>query len=154
FPDPFPRCDPLRAPVVVPHGATVALPPGVYGDVRVEGGAGGAGSLRLSGTYRFCNVRALRNAQILFTGPSGVLIDGVLTASTSVELRPAPLSGVSAGQIDVFVRGPLVRFTRQAAVRAQICAPFAALRLGSSVDVEGRLAASDIRLRRSVVSLP
>src|SRR5262249_28528488 len=36
FPDPFPACDPLHAPVVVPHGGTVVLTPGVYGDVRVE----------------------------------------------------------------------------------------------------------------------
>jgi hypothetical protein len=50
FPDPFPACDPQRPAVIVPHGATVALPPGVYGDIRVEGGAGGAGTLRLSGT--------------------------------------------------------------------------------------------------------
>jgi cysteine-rich repeat protein len=154
FPDPFPSCDPLRPPVIVPHGATVALPPGVYGDVRVEGGAGGPGSLRLSGNYAFCNVRALRAAAIQFTGPSELFVAGTLAAGNGAQLRPAPLSGVSASQIHVFVGGALVRFTRQAAVRAQLCAPRATLRLGSNVDVEGRLAAADIRLRRSVVSLP
>src|SRR5262245_25174115 len=35
FPAPFLPCDPSRPPVIVPRGATVALLPGVYGDVRV-----------------------------------------------------------------------------------------------------------------------
>jgi hypothetical protein len=76
FPVPFPSCDPQRPTVIVPHGAPVALPPGVYGDIRVEGGAGGAGTLRLSGTYGLCNMRASRRARIVFTGPSELLIAG------------------------------------------------------------------------------
>jgi len=41
FPSPFPACDPSHTPIVVPHGGTVALPPGAYGEIVVEGGAGG-----------------------------------------------------------------------------------------------------------------
>ena len=154
FPVPFPSCDPQRPTVIVPHGATVALPPGVYGDIRVEGGAGGAGTLRLSGTYGLCNLRASRRARIVFTGPSELLVAGSLAASTGVQLSPDPLAGVSPDRVQVFVAGDLVRFSRQGFVGAQVCAPFASLRLGSSVDVEGRLVAADMRLRRSIVSLP
>ena len=154
FPDPFPSCDPRRPLVIVPHGATVALPPGVYGDILVEGGAGGAGTLRLSGTYGVCNLRASRRARIEFTGPSEVFVTDGLFASTGAQLRPDPLAGVSADQVRVFVAGGLIRFSRQGLIGAQVCAPFAALRLGSNVDVEGRLVAADMRLRRSIVSLP
>ena len=154
FPVPFPSCDPQRPTVIVPHGATVTLPPGVYGDIRVEGGAGGAGTLRLSGTYGLCNLRASRRARIVFTGPSELLVAGSLAASTGVQLSPDPLAGVSPDRVQVFVAGDLVRFSRQGLIGAQLCAPFAGLRLGSSVDVEGRLVAADMRLRRSIVSLP
>jgi hypothetical protein len=154
FPDPFPACDPQRPVVIVPHGATVALPPGVYGDIRVEGGAGGAGTLRLSGTYRVCSLHASRRARIEFTGPSDVFVADSLSASTGVLLRPDPLAGVSTEQVRVFVAGTLVRFSRQGLIGGQICAPFAGMRLGSSVDVEGRLVAANMRVRRSIVSLP
>src|SRR5262249_49131942 len=33
FPTPFPACDPSHPLVVVPHGGSIALPPGTYGDV-------------------------------------------------------------------------------------------------------------------------
>ena len=154
FPQPFPACDPQRPAVIVPHGATVALPPGVYGEIRVEGGAGGAGTLRLSGTYGVCSLRASRRARIEFTGPSAVFVADSLSASTAAQLRPDPLAGVSTEQVRVFVAGALVRFSRQGLIGGQICAPFAGMRLGSSVDVEGRLVAANMRVRRSIVSLP
>src|SRR5262249_49186139 len=154
FPDPFPACDPQRPAVIVPHGATVALPPGVYGDIRVEGGADGAGTLRLSGTYGGCKPPASARARIEFTGPSDVFVADSLSASTGVLLRPNPLAGVSTEQVRVFVAGTVVRFSRQGLIGGQICAPFAGIRLGSSVDVEGRLVAANMRVRRSIVSLP
>jgi hypothetical protein len=52
-------------------------------DIRVEGGAGGAGTLRLSGTYGLCNLRASRRARIVFTGPSELLVAGAEPARTS-----------------------------------------------------------------------
>src|SRR5262249_41723401 len=106
FPDTFPACDPLHAPVVVPHGGTVVLTPGVYGDVRVEGGAGGAGTLVLSGTYAICNLRASRGGQIAFRGPSTLYVTESLTGSNAARIGPEPGSGVSLGQVHLLLPAP------------------------------------------------
>src|SRR5262249_59984430 len=74
FPDPFPVCDPQRPVVIVPQGATVALPPGVYGDIRVDGGAGGAGTLRLSGTYGVWSPHASPRGRLEVSGPAGGVV--------------------------------------------------------------------------------
>jgi len=101
-----------------------------------------------------CNLHASRRARIEFTGPSDVFVADSLSASTGVLLRPNPLAGVSTEQVRVFVAGTVVRFSRQGLIGGQICAPFAGMRLGSSVDVEGRLVAANMRVLCSIVSLP
>ncbi len=152
FPMPFPACDPTQPPVVIPHGATVALPPGVYGDVRVEGGAGGPATLLLAGTYRVCNLRALREARVYFTDRSTLLVAGTFTGGNGVEFGPTLASGVSPAQVDVFVAGSLVRFSRKSSLAAHLCAPAAALRVGSRGVLRGQFAAATMRLRQTLVS--
>ena len=41
---------------------------------RLEGGAGGPGTLLLAGTYAFCDLRASRDGQVAFRGPSTVYV--------------------------------------------------------------------------------
>jgi hypothetical protein len=148
FPLPFPPCEPLRPPVVVPHGATLALPPGVYGDIRVEGGAGGSGSLLLDGSYGICNFRASRGALVQFTGISQLLIGGTLTAGNGARFVPAPGSGVTPALVNVFVAGSLVRLSRKGSLALRLCAPRATLRVGSRGTLTGRFATETARLRQ------
>ncbi len=151
FPDPFPACDPLHAPVIVPHGATVALAAGVYGDVRVEGGAGGPGTLLLSGTYAICNLRASRNGQVLVRGPSTLYVTESLTASNAARVGPLHDSGVSAGQVHVFLAGSLLRVSRRGSLAAAVCAPSARFRAGTRASLEGSFAAAGMRFKRTTV---
>jgi len=151
FPSPFPACDPSHAPIVVPHGGSIALPPGAYGEVVVEGGAGGPGTLLLAGTYAFCDLRASRDGQVAFRGPSTVYVRGSLTASTGADVGPLPGSGVSAGQVHVFVAGSLVRISRKGSLGATVCAPSAILNAGTSATLEGSFAAAALRFKRTVV---
>jgi hypothetical protein len=148
FPVPFPPCDRLRPPVVVPRGTTVALPPGVYGDIRVEGGAGGYGSLLLAGSYGVCNFQAARDALVHFTGISQLLIAGTLTADNGARFVPAPDSGVPPALVNVFVAGPLVRFSRKTSLALRLCAPRATFRVGSRGTLTGRFATETARLRQ------
>jgi len=151
FPDPFPECDPSAARIVVPRGATVALPPGVYGDVLVEGGAGGAGALLLSGAYRMCAMRVSRDAAVRFTGPTTLHLAGALTAGNGTTF--APQAGVAVDQVRVFVAGELVRFTREAAVGTILCAPQASIRITNGVTLRGRVVGAKMRVRRSSLTL-
>ncbi len=147
FPDPFPACDATSPPIVVPHGATLALPPGTYGDVRLEGGAGGPGTLVLAGTYRLCTLRAAREAVVRAAGPTTLYVEGALTGGNATRL--APQVGVGVDELHVFVAGSLVRFTRRAGVAAMLCAPRASIRFGSGVSLQGRIAGADIRMRQA-----
>jgi hypothetical protein len=153
FPDPFPDCEPPRPPLIVANGATVALPPGVYGDVRVEGGPGGSGTLLVSGSYGICNLRVGRGAKVEFTGPSTLLVARDLTASTAARLEPAPGAGLSPIRVNVFVAGTLLRLTRRASMALRLCAPSAGLRLGSRAVLSGRFVAATMRFRHNTVSL-
>ncbi len=152
FPDPFPPCDPGRLPVVVQHGETVVLAPGVYGDARVEGGAGGPGTLVLAGQYAFCSLHASRDARVHFSGPATAWIAGSLTGSNASTVAPEPASTVSPADIAIFVAGPQVRLARKARLAARLCAPVASVRFGSSVILEGSVVGADMRLRRAVVT--
>src|SRR5262249_12087950 len=151
FPDTFPACDPLHAPVVVPHGGTVGLTPGGYRDVRVGGGAGGAGTLVRSGTYAICNLRASRGGQIAFRGPSTLYVTESLTGSNAARIGPEPGSGVSVGQVHVFLAGGLLRVSRRGGLGAVVCAPSARFRAGTRARLAGSFAAADMRFKRAAV---
>jgi cysteine-rich repeat protein len=151
FPDPFPECDRFAPRVVVRRGSTLALAPGVYGDVLVEGGGGGSGTLLLDGTYALCNARVSRNATVQFAGPTTLYIDGSLTSGNGTTFEPRP--PVRADQVRVFVAGRLVRFNRKASVGALVCAPQATVRITNGVSLRGRVVGASMRVRRSSLTL-
>jgi hypothetical protein len=151
FPKPFPACNPSK-PILVDHGQTTALVPGVYGDLRVEGGGAGPAVLRLNGNYVFCNVRASRNARILFDGPSTVDVGGSSRVSNSTDVGPGTGAGAPApGEIKWFVQGSQMRFARKGNIALYACAPNAKLVIGSGTALAGRYAARSIRLKKSTI---
>ena len=151
FPDPFPECDPFATRVIVPRGATLALPPGAYSDILVEGGGGGSGVLLLSGSYTLCSLRLSRDATVNFTGPTTLYVDGSLTSGNDTAF--VPRAGVPVDQVQVFVAGRLVRFNRKASVGALVCAPDATVRITNGVTLRGQVVGDSMRIRRSTLTL-
>ena len=151
FPDPFPECDPFATRVIVPRGATLALPPGAYSDILVEGGAGGSGVLLLNGSYTLCSLRLSRDATVNFTGPTTLYVDGSLTSGNDTAFEPR--AGVPVDQVQVFVAGRLVRFNRKASVGALVCAPDATVRITNGVTLRGQVVGDSMRIRRSTLTL-
>jgi len=147
FPAPFPVCDPSAPPIVVAANQTLALAPGTYGDVYLQGGPSGSGTLELAGTYRFCNVVASLDATTVFTAPSTVNVTGNLLLSRATTTNPT----VGAEDIRFFVQGSIVRVSRNALVTAVLCAPDATLAINTGTTLEGRFIAENIRLKRNVV---
>jgi hypothetical protein len=142
FPVPFPACngDDRR----VPHGATLELPGGTYGDVDVAGGGGGggAGTLRLhaGANYVFCNLRLAPRArfQVVGTGAPRVYVAGNVAFGGATRVEP----------IELWVNGAHAHFSRQSRVAGRVCAPFARLRLTRGTDLEGTFVARALRTER------
>jgi cysteine-rich repeat protein len=149
FPDPFPACNP-GAPVVVAKGSTLALPPGVYGDLEVSGGSGGPATVELKGNYTFCSVRVARNGVVRFTGPTTMNVKTTILLSTSADMIPA--ASVIPQDVKVFVDGSMARFSRQSKVGALVCAPKGRINFGSGATLEGRFVADSIRTKQNKVS--
>jgi len=144
-------CASNAPPTIVPRDTVLTLPPGVYGDVIVEGGAGGAGLLRLNGDYAFCSLRVLRHGGIAFDGPSTVAVAGMVTTSTGASILASPGS-VRPSEITIKASGPLVRFSRGSRIGARVCA-LSALAKGTGIELTGQLLAARIRLKRSTLTL-
>ncbi len=142
FPVPFPACngDDRR----VPHGGTLELPGGVYGDLDVAGGGGGggAGTLRLHGgaDYVFCDLRLAPRAKFEVTGAGAprVYVAGDVVFGGGTEVAP----------IALWVNGAHAHFSRQSRVAGRVCAPFARLRLTRGTDLEGSFVARVLRTER------
>jgi hypothetical protein len=150
FPSPFPACNPGAAGVLVPHGQTVSLPAGTYGAVKVEGGAGGPGTLLLgAGPYTFCSLVVSRNGRVLFTAPGVLNVADTFTLSNASALGPQAGSGVTADQVQVFGNGPRARLSRNASLDALYCGPHSRFTASSGATLSGRLVAQTIRLKRN-----
>ncbi|HWP65551.1 MAG TPA: hypothetical protein VNO26_06545 [Candidatus Limnocylindria bacterium] len=153
FPATLPACA-ATPPLILEAGQEVTLDPGAYGEVRITGGSPGFATLRLNGTYTFCNLRALAKSRILFSGPSTVHVNGrfILRNAFFGPDPSIPLAErVDPRQIKVFVSGP-VGLSRTAQLKANVCAPDTAIR-GTAVSVTGRLIGKRVRLRRCVLGL-
>jgi len=138
-------------PTIVPRDTVATLPPGAYGDVIVQGGAGGFGLLRLSGDYQFCSLRVLRHGVVAFDGPSTVTVAGAVTTSTGASIVPTPGNATPA-QIVIKALGPVVRFSRGSRIGARVCA-LSALAKATAANLTGQLLAGRIRLKRSTLTL-
>jgi len=152
FPPAFPPCDPLAVPIIVRHGETRRLEPGTYGDLKVEGGGAGPGTLILGGEYRFCNVHVSRRGRIVAEAPTRLFIQGVLTTSNSAQVAPAAGRGLEAQDLRLVVGGSRIRLARRGKLRGHVCAPRARMN-ATSATVVGRLVVGSLRARRLTLEL-
>jgi hypothetical protein len=138
FPSPFPPCA-VGTTVDVPTGTTTVLAPGTYGRVRVHGTQLSAGTLLLSGgTYTFCDVKVSRNAELRAQAPVTVNVVGKAAFGPNTFVGPDTGSGLVASDIQFYVAGSLVKFTRNSKSNVRVCAPDSKMRLsqgGSHVGV-------------------
>jgi len=127
FPVAFPACDPFN-PVTVPAGTVMALPPGTYGSLTVEGFFDTInqvpvfGVLQLTGgSYTFCNVKLGRYAQVRAQAPVTLNVNGKLKMQASNYFGPD--TGAVASDVVVFVNGTSAKYARSSQVIAELCAP-------------------------------
>src|SRR5262249_45221225 len=151
-PPSVPDCDP-STPVTVPHGETMALDPGTYGDVVVQGGGAGPGTLTLTvGHYVFCNLHVSRKANLFIGGPAQVDVVGTMQLDNASSTGAAAqidqfwvFSPATACGADFFVAGDAVRLSRNAQIAASVCAPNAVLNAESNAKLAGGFSAAAIR---------
>ena len=150
FPTPFPACNPNAPTVLVAHGQTLSLPAGVYGAVKVEGGAGGPGTLLLgTGPYTFCSLVVSRNGRVLFTAPGVLNVADVFTTSNASAIGPKPGATLTAGDVQIFANGTRTRVSRNASLDALYCGPHARFTASGGAELSGRIVAQSIRLKRN-----
>lgn len=153
FPDPFPACDPLALPVVVRHDETRTLEPGTYGDLKVEGGGAGPGTLVLTGgEYRFCNIQVGRRGRIRTASPTTVFAQGAVTTSNSALVGPGEGSDLGPKDFRLIVAGTRIRISRRGKLRAHVCAPNARLS-ATSASLTGRFVVASLRARSLAAEL-
>ena len=151
FPKPFPACG--GPSVIVSHGSAQLLPPGTYGDVLVQGGGAGAGTLILSGGhYVFCGLRVSRYAKLYAKTATEIDVAGDLAFSNLSTVGPAPGSAITARDLKIFVNGGRVRFARKAKVHTKLCAPRGALFMNDGASLEGCALAKRIHTDRITVN--
>ena len=140
---------------VISHDQSESLLPGKYRNLVVEGGGEGPATLKLNGTYHFCNVRVGRQGSILFTGPSTVTVAGSSRVSNAVAIGPDPSLGAAAppaGAIKWFIGGTMARFSRRGQIGLHACAPNAKMLIGSRMELTGQFVARSIRMKKATVT--
>jgi len=153
FPSPFPGCD-EDSPVGVDPGITVTLQPGTYGTVRMRGTPAAAGVIELTGgTYVFCDLKLSRNAEIHALAPSTIQIVDRASFGPNTVFGPAAGSGLEADDVQLFVAGSLVKFSRGAFSQANVCAPLGKLKMASEGMHVGMHVADSIKTQPVTLSL-
>jgi hypothetical protein len=154
-PSPFPACDPDNDILIV-SGSTLALPPGVYGDVILDVNPGFPSTLELGGNYVFCSLEVRRDARVRFTVPSTVHIVGNAFFSNGTITGPAHFSGLTAHEIELHMGGTAVEVAKNGSLTAIVCAPDARFGADAGALLDGRFMADIIHLNGSTVnaSLP
>jgi hypothetical protein len=135
---------------MVDHNQITTLGPGKYGNLVVEGGGAGPGTLRLTGgSYSFCSVRISRGANVSFGGPSTVTVAGNIHVNNGAKI--VPVAGVQPGAINWFVAGAQVRLSRSDVFQGYLCAPNGKLSIGAGDLLTGHFVANNIRMKRASV---
>jgi len=156
FPNPFPACSSDASKAVVVLGdarVTLAPDPAGYRDVQILAG----GTLILTGgDYRFCSLRAGRNATILIQHAATLNVASTVNIGNDVFLGPdaSIQPAISPRDVRIFVKGSSVHFSGHADVHAALCAPDAMLRLTREANLNGVFVASRIRTERITGELP
>ena len=145
FPSPFPGCD-EQSPVGVDPGITVTLHPGTYGTLRMRGTPAAAGVIELTGgTYVFCDLKLSRNAEIHALAPSTIKVVDRASFGPNTSFAPAAGSGLGADDVQLFVAGSLIKFSRGAFSQANVCVPFGKLRIAADGTHVGMHVADSIK---------
>ena len=136
--------------VIVRRGDNTRLGPGVYGDVRVAGGAGQAGQLVLDpGNYEFCSLAVSRGGRVLATGPVEIGIAGDLRISNVARVGAAV--GVKPCDLRFVTNGARVRISRGGRLEGRLCAEQATVSAGPGAQLMGDIVAAGFRARRARV---
>ena len=81
---PFPECD-RRNDVTVDADTQTTLPPGVYGDLTVDGGTL---TLEGGGEYVFCDVVTSNGSTVIVSAPSTLFVAGTVTVRLNSQVNP------------------------------------------------------------------
>ena len=81
---PFPECD-RRNDVTVDADTQTTLPPGVYGDLTVDGGTL---TLEGGGEYVFCDVVTSNGSTVIVSAPSTLFVAGTFTVRLNSQVNP------------------------------------------------------------------
>lgn len=147
YPSEFPTCSP-NVPVTVEKGESRTLPPGNYGELRLKNDA----VVHFGdGTYVFCKISVSRRARIL-TGAATVQVVGDVRLNNEATIGQEG-DGLNENDTVLQVAGRSVHFSRQTKVDARLCAPNAALSLGTGGVHHGCFAASTIQVSRADVTV-
>jgi hypothetical protein len=154
FPSPFPGCN-ENSPVGVDPGITVTLHPGTYGTVRMRGTPAAAGVIELTGgAYVFCDLKLSRNAEIRALAPSTIQIVERASFGPNTSFAPDAGSGLGANDVQLFVAGSQVKFSRGAFSEANVCVPFGKLKMAADGTHVGMHVADSIKAQPVTLSLP
>ncbi len=141
FPNPFPSCDASKGIVAKPGkdcpGDTATgngrcdLPPGTYGTIEVQNGAG---MTLTTGTYVACSFRVGKNAEVLGSASLILVPEGGF-----FRVNNSSLVGQQCGDITVFVKGVGdVSLGKSSTIAAKICAPQSTIGLGNGNQLTGQ----------------
>jgi hypothetical protein len=146
LPQPFPPCG--SDSVTVKKRATMTLPAGTFGDVRVRNG----GTLILqAGDYVLCSLHVSRRGSLLFESAATISVSGDVRFSNSTFVGPVPDATISPCDVELLVNGASVAVQRNAAVRLTLCAPNASLHVNKGADLVGTFFAHKKRFHRVAV---
>ncbi len=146
LPQPLPPCG--SDSVTVKKRATMTLPAGTFGDVRVRNG----GTLILqAGDYVLCSLHVSRRGSLLFASAATIRVSGDVRFSNSTFIGPAPDATISPCDVELLVNGASVTVQRNADVRLALCAPNASLRVNKGADLVGTFFAHKKRIHRVVI---
>jgi hypothetical protein len=149
---PLPLVDPLPPlPAFAPSSVSVAvkgplsLPPGAYGNIKLQAGA----RLELSaGTYEFHAITASKNTAIVVTGPVTLNVQTNLRIGNGSFFGPAS-AAVTAEDVVVNVGGRVARFGSGASAALKLYAPNARAAFGRNFQGVGQFVARHVNTDHS-----
>ncbi|MEZ4701511.1 MAG: T9SS type A sorting domain-containing protein [Rhodothermales bacterium] len=149
---PFPAIDAGGDDLIVGSNQTVTLAPGSYGDITVRSN----GTLVLAGgLYQVSSVTLASNANLRYSSAAELRVDGVFTASQTVNVTPASGATVDASDFVIFAAGAngttstAVDFGHFSTISASIYAPNGTIEFFGNSTATGAFLARDIEVGRN-----
>ena len=126
---------------------TQSLTPGDYGEIKLDKNAT---LIFNGGDYNVKFIDAKERSKLLFQGFSQVRIEEDLTVEKDSMLGPEDGSGITAGDIGLFISGDLAVIKENSTVDALIYVQTGAIDLGASIVATGAFVAGDIKIGESL----